>query len=317
MRAKIISFAVAAVAMSAILKADPQASEQFDFAKINRAIKEAMDPVVAQSSIFSKFTYVIDPDLTDVSQDHYGVGMEIVGKEPWSDESFLAQTKLELSYNPTADRDAIGLSYDLQVATDTLALVRHHAQKSKVCDAKSSVAGALRVALTEDCKILPRLAEVKSFDELFVIFRDHIDSAKMAMANYQAELNKASQVVTSDLARESLESQLAEIARYLDGASKVQLARTIDGVSLVIPDFPVLGVLDMKDLSADFSPAKMRASGRIRVSMGGEIYQAIKPEILQILRDLELERDYVQPLVQMETRFWLRLMEGHVSNRNE
>ena len=317
MRTKIFSIAIATAALSAVLRADPPTSEQFDFSKINSSIKAAMDPVVATSALFSKFTYVIDPERTDLAQDQYSVDMEIIGKEPWSDENFTANTKLTLGYDPEVDGDNLNLAYDLDVSTDTLALIRHHAGKSKVCDVKSRVIGALRVALTEDCKILPRLENVQSFDELFSIFRDHIDSAKMSMANYQVELAKAAAVVGSDLASDALQAQLDEVSRYLEGASKVQLTRTVDGVSLVIPDVPVLGILDMKDLSADFSPAKLRASGNFSIGMSGAIYEAIKPEILQILRDLEGDQDYVRQLTQMETRFWLRLMEDHIADQED
>jgi hypothetical protein len=130
-------------------------------------------------------------------------------------------------------------------------------------------------------------------------------------------LTKAVAVVSSDLASDALQAQLSEVGRYLEGASKVQLTRTRDGVSLVIPDFPVLGILDMKGLSLDFSPAKMRAVGNLSVQLGRNIYEAIKPEILQILKDLEGDQDYVKQLIQMETRFWLRLMEDHISSQDE
>ena len=317
MRATIISIAVAIAALSAVLRADPPTSDQFDFDKINSSIKAAMDPVVATSAIFSKFTYVIDPELTDLAQDQYSVDMEIIGKEPWSDQNFTTHTKLTLGYDPEVDSESLNLAYDLDVSTDTLALIRHHAAKSEVCDVKSKAIGALRVTLTEDCKTLPRLENVQSFDELFAIFRDHIDSVKISMANYQAELTKAVAVVSSDLASDALQAQLSEVGRYLEGASKVQLTRTSDGVSLVIPDFPVLGILDMKGLSLDFSPAKMRAVGNLSVQLGRNIYEAIKPEILQILKDLEGDQDYVKQLIQMETRFWLRLMEDHISSQDE
>jgi hypothetical protein len=220
-----------------------------------------------------------------------------------------------LEYAGQANTDKLKLAYEVDVQTDTLALIRHHAQKSRVCDSKNRAWGALRISLAEDCKVLPRLTAVASFDELFTILRDHIDSAKAAILAYRSELQKAASAVSGDVAIDSLGSQLAEVDRYLTGVSLVELNRTIDGVSLVIPDFPVMGIVDMRNIEFDFSPAKMRGRGNFTIDMSSKIYNAFKPEFMQILRDLERGEDYPKTLIQMETRFWLRLMEGHVQGQ--
>lgn len=317
MKAKILTMTLAAAGLSAALRADPQLLSEFDFERINNAISEAMTPVVAKSNIFSRFTYLIDGSETNIDQDRYAVDMQVIGKEPWSDETFTSNIGLTLEYGSEVNTDKLKLSYEVDVATDTLALIRHHAQKSRVCEAKNRAWGVLRVSLAEDCNVLPRLTSVASFDELFSILRDHIDSAKSAVLAYRSELQKATSAVSGEMAADSLGSQLAEVDRYLTGVSQVQLNRTVDGVSLVIPDFPVMGIVDMHDIQFDFSPAKMRGRGNVAIDMSSKIYDAFKPELIQILRDLERGQDYPKTLIQMETRFWLRLMEGHVQGQGD
>jgi hypothetical protein len=78
-----------------------------------------------------------------------------------------------------------------------------------------------------------------------------------------------------------------------------------------------MGIVDMHDIQFDFSPAKMRGRGNVTIDMSSKIYDAFKPELIQILRDLERGEDYPKTLIQMETRFWLRLMEGHVQGQAE
>lgn len=317
MKTKIITMTLAAAGISAALHANPQLLSEFDFGRINAAISEAMTPVVAKSNIFSRFTYLIDESQTNLDQDRYAVDMQVVGKEPWSDETFTSNIGLTLDYGDQTSLNRLKLAYELDVQTDTLAFIRHHAQKSRVCEAKSRAWGALRISLAEDCKILPRLTNVTSFDELFSILSDHIDSAKSAILAYRGELQKAASAVSGDMAVDSLSSQLAEVDRYLTGVSLVELNRTVDGVSLVIPDFPVMGIVDMRDIEFDFSPAKMRGRGNFAIDMSSKIYDAFKPEFLQILRDLERGEDYPKTLIQMETRFWLRLMEAHVQGQGD
>lgn len=317
MRTKIISLALAAAGLSAVLRADPPESMELNFEKINAVIKQAMDPVIAASGLVSQFTYVVNPEKTDIKNDQYVVDMEIVAKEPWSDENFAANLGLGMEFIQDQANSKLLMDYSMDVATDTLALIRHHAQRSRVCDAKSKVTGALRVALTEDCRIIPRLVSVQSFDELFEIFRDHIDAAKIAMASYHADLEKAATAVTSDLGRESLSAQIAEAGRYIKGAADVQLTRTIDGVAIVIPDFPVMGALEMSQTSIDFSPAKVRGSGRVSIHVPDSIYKAFKPELLNFMVDVERDEVHAKPLIQMETRFWLRLLEDHITSQND
>jgi hypothetical protein len=317
MKAKIIALTLAAAGISAALRADPQLLSEFDFGRINAAISEAMTPIVAKSNIFSRFTYLIDESETNIDQDRYAVEMQVVGKEPWSDGTFTSNIGLTLQYGGDANPNKLKLAYDLDVDTDTLAFIRHHAQKSRVCETRNRAWGVLRISLAEDCKVLPRLTNVTSFDDLFSILRDHIDSAKSAVLAYRSELQKAASAVSGDMAVDSLGAQLAEVDRYLTGVSQVQLNRTEDGVSLIIPDFPVIGIVDMRDIEFDFSPAKMRGRGNVAIDMSSKIYDAFKPELIQILRDLERGEDYPKTLIQMETRFWLRLMEGHVQSQDD
>jgi hypothetical protein len=317
MRAKIISMALVAAGASAALRADPPITTNFDFQKINSVIKEAMDPVIGTSSVISKLTYAIDPGHTDLDRDLYGIDMELTGKEPWSDETFTSKVKFVLQHDNADSKGNLNLFANLEVQTDTLALIRHHAERSKVCEMEEKLSGALRVAMAEDCKILPGLSKVQSFEELHQILRDHIDSAKIAMADYQADLTRAIDVVQGDLARESLTLELSQATRFLKGASDVRLTKTVDGVQLEILDFPVLGMLNLKNVQMDFSPAKIRAIAEVNMSVGTKLYRAMKPEFIQILQDLEGNQEYAKSLVQMETRVWLRLAEGHISGQGE
>jgi len=315
MRAKLISLLAATAGASAVLLADPPVTGDLDFQRINAAIKEAMDPIVAESELISKFTYAIDSSHTDLDKNLYGVDMQVEGKEPWSDESFASNIKLILQHDEAASK--LDAFTNLEVSTDTLAFVRHHAQKSKVCDMEPKASGAIRVALSEDCKILPRLSNVKSFDELHQILSDHIENAKATMTLYETDLKKALEIVQSEEAKQSLGAQVAESQSYLKGASEVKLTRTVDGVKLEVGEFPVLGHLDLKNMSIDFSPAKIHATGEGSTTLCSKMYRAAKPELLRILRGLERGEEFAGKLTQMETRFWLRLMESHISGQQD
>jgi hypothetical protein len=317
MRNKIVLIVISLAALAAVLRADPPTAEDFDFSKINRSITDAMDSVITTSDIFSKFHYVIDPEETSLSQDRYGVTLDIVGKAPWSDTNFGVSTKLIFDYISSVDTPYVEVAYDSGISIDTLAMIRHHASRCKVCELQSKTTGVLRVSMSEDCKILLRLSNVQTMDELFAIFSDHIDSSKLALDSYKSELIQAQKVLSQGVTQQSLQVQLEEVDRYISAASKVRLDKAAEGVRLSIPEIPFSGIIDVQDLVMNFSKESVNTSGQLTVHSIGGIYRAMKPEIVQMLRDLEDGESYMTYLLQIKTRFWLRVLSDHISGEIE
>jgi len=317
MRAKILAIAFAAAAAAPVLLADPpENTSDFDFTKINATIKAAMQPVVATSERISKFTYELDPAATDIKNDRYAVNMELEGKAPDSDKSFAVRGSVIFDHDAEGRQGTLKMASNLDITTDTLAFIRHHAEKSTACAKAEKSTGILRVAMTEDCKSAAKLAKVATFDELQKILQEHLDSAKKALTDYSADLSKAIAAVQGDVSKESLKLDLKESDDNLKSITAAKLVRTADGVQLTIANLSLMGMDAHKNVQLDFSPEKTQMKCESSVGFGSVIYLAAKPEILQIMKDLEGGAEYTVKLTQLETRFWLRLIEDHISGNN-
>jgi hypothetical protein len=318
MRAKILAFAFAAVAAAPVLLADPpENTSDFDFTKINATIKAAMQPVVATSGQISKFTYELDPNSTDLKNDRYAVNMELEGKAPDSDKNFAVKGSVIFDHDPEGRQGILKLASNLEISTDTLDFIRRHAEKSTACTKATSSSGILRVAMSEDCKSAAKLAKVATFDELHQILQEHLDSAKKALTDHSADLSLAILAVQGEVSKESLKLELKESDDNLKSISDAKLVRTADGVQLTIADLTLMEMNAHKNIQLDFSAEKILTKCESSVGFGSVIYLAAKPEILQIMKDLESGADYTVKLTQLETRFWLRLIEDHISGTPE
>jgi hypothetical protein len=314
MRAKILAFAFAAAAAAPVLLADPpENTSDFDFTKINATIKAAMQPVVASSERISKFTYELDPAATDLKNDRYAINMELEGKAPSSDKNFAVKGTVIFDHDPEGREGVLKLNSNLEITTDTLALIRHHAEKSTACAKTASSTGILRVAMSEDCKSAAKLAKVATFDELHQILREHLDSAQKALTDYSADLSLAILAVQGDVSKESLKLELKESEENLKSITDAKLVRTAEGVQLTIANLTLMEMNAHKNIQLDFSAEKTLMKCESSVGFGSFIYLAAKPEILQILKDLETGAEYTVKMTQLEARFWLRLIEDHIA----
>lgn len=318
MKAKMLYLTFAAAAVSPALVAGTMASPmEFDFAKINATIKTAMEPAVATNDLISKFTYEFDPSATDTQNDQYAVKLQIDGKDPSSDKTFSSNTTLLMKHDPAGIEGITNFSMKMDISIDALGFVRHHASKTTACDTAERATGVSRVRLTEDCKAASKLVNVQSFDELHQILREHIDDQKVLLASYHADLLGALGVVENDLTKKSLELQIAEADEYLKAVNEAKLERTVDGVQLKVSNFSIMSAAKVKNFELDLSPSKVIFKCDSSLRHASVIYSAAKPELLQMLKDLENGREYIKPLIQMETRFWLRLMKDHLTRGNQ
>ena len=317
MRTRMLAIAFTALAVSPALLADQQApTDHFDFAKINATIKSAMQPVVSESQDFRKFTYKIDAAQTDIENDRYAVQMSVKGKAPWESKDFTATARLILDHDAQGKRGIIKLDADMDITTDTLALIRHHADSLVICERASQSTGLMRLLLTEKCKAAPRLAKVQSFDELQLILREHLDSSQTALSVYHDDLQQALSVVTGGVAKGSLALQIKETEDLLQSVGAAQVQRTQEGIQLSISNINLMGIISGVNVEATITPTNLHIKKSGTTNFGSAIFLAAKPELLQIMRDLESGEAYTKPVIQMETRFWMRLIEDHISGHS-
>ena len=311
MKKNIYSLAFATIAVSSPLLADRHsAMTEYDFAKINANIKAAIQPVLAASDRYTQFTYEFDGSGTDVKNDRYAVKMSLDGKAPWSTEGFNTIGSFAFDHSTTSRDGVTKITSKLETSTDTLAMIRHFATKSTACAQLKNASGVMRLALTEKCKFQPKLAKVQTLDDLQKVLQEHQASAKVLVAGYRADLVRARAVVVNDESKQCLDLQLKEAENLVKSVNGSKLMRTDDSVQMSVSDMNIMGLATLKNADVEIEANKIRMKFDGAVTFGSLFYTAAKPELVQILHDLEEGQDYTRPLIQMETRFLLRLVES-------
>ena len=285
-----------------------QTQEGFDFVRINATIENVMRGVVASDERFSVFSYRFDPERTNVAEDRYAVRMKIAGKAPWSKNGFYSTTDVVVDHDPEGRAMVINASIDAEIKTDTLAMLRHLAATSRRCPLSDEVQGVLRLVLAEDCKVHTRLAEVKSFAELYEIFEDHIASTNEALTAYANDVRRAIDGATTESLRHSLAQQRDLAENLIQSVQAAQLIWNDGGITVSVANFSLLGIAQHKNVRMQFQEGALRVQGSVTITGKSSLFMAAKPEFIAMLRDMEDGVDSSKRLIQMESRFWMRLI---------
>lgn len=282
--------------------------ERFDFIRINATIENAMNDVVAVNGRFSRFNYRFDPEATSVDQDRYALQMEVAGKAPWSKAGFESRGFVVVDHDPQGRSLAIHAMVDLEVRTDTLAMIRHLAATSDRCPLSDKVEGVLRVALSEDCKIQMRLMKVNSMSDLYQILGDHLTSSHTTLVAYRNDVRKAMEGAITESLRHSLAQQEHLAETLIASVQNAQLLWNDQGISVSVANFSLLGIAQHKSVKIQFEHNALRVEGDVTMTGRSTLFMAAKPEFLSMLRDMEEGAESAKRLIQMESGFWMRLI---------
>lgn len=301
-----------AIALTGTLLAGPLVLTGYDFDRINSNIAAATKSVIADSSVIESAVATIDGAVTNLDKDIYKLDkMLVLKKAPWTKDKVEAALSIIANVNRSdkPEKGSLGLNVNLALKTDTLAFLKLMNQKKIQRCASFKESGVKSISFKHRCGLAADVAKATDLKEVSELIQSHttgeIKDLESFIASSKATLESQSSVLLKDEGRKLLE----KTERKLHALKSIKVDPTAEGFTLAMDHAPSRHQgCKIKHLEMVLNPDSASLKADISMRFSTMVYDAMKPEIANVLKGLEDGREFAMEHVASHARFHERLM---------
>lgn len=279
-----------------------------DLGKVNTNITAALaDVVTAYTGTVTDVAVAMNP-ATDIDKGNYVVDMsgQIV-KAPWNGEPAKFSGRLGVQA-VAGEKAGLEVAFAKTVTTNGVALFQYMAKMMSNCSALDAVsAGVERVLADKQCETLKKILAAKSVMDIRAAIEACVSDSKMALQGYLAALAVDQPTIQGGSLQAIVQQQIALANKKMEHLNSIQFGDLEGGFSMTFGPHEMNGVL-LKDFKVELTEGGLKLSGTATCEKGLLLFDAVKPEINNILTGLEQAQPTALEIIKMKTRVWLNVM---------
>ena len=301
-----------AIVLTGTLIAGPLVFGGYDIERINSSIAAAVKGAIADSSVIESAVVTIDGAVTDLEKDTYKVDKAFVFKKaPWTKDKVEASlsVKATMHRDDNTEKGSVGFDVNLGLKTDTLAFLKlmNH-KKLKHCESLKE-SGMKGIAAKSECGLAADVVKAKDLKEVAGLIQERtkteIEELKSFVASSQPAVESQTSVLLQDEGRKLLE----KTKRKLHALKSIKVELVGEGFTLAMDHAKSRHPgCKIKHLEMVLNPDSASVKADISMRFSTMMYDAMKPEIANIMKGLEEGREFAVEHVASHARFHERLL---------
>ncbi len=303
-----------AIVLTGTLIAGPLVLGGYDMDSINSSIATAVKGAIADSSVIESAVVTIDGAVTDLEKDTYKFDKSFVLKKaPWTkgkvEASMSVTAMMNRSDNP--EKGSVGLDVKLGLKTETLAFLKMMNQKKLKRCASLKESGMKSIASKAECGLAADVVKAKDLKEIAALIQGHTTSAIEGLESFVASSKSVVESQSSVLLKDEGKKLLEKTKRKLHVLKSIKVDLVGEGFSLTMDHAASRHPgCKIKHLAMVLSPDSASVLADVSMRVPTMVYDAVKPEVANMLKGLEDGREFAVEQVAAHARVHERLMSA-------